>query len=66
MAEYIVLQENGNGAYQEVARVDAGAPDIAIERVAQSEGSYVAVPLTRFDVVRVAPVRSLQVVREET
>lgn len=63
MARYVVLQPN-NGAYVEVARVDAGSPAHAIEKIAEKEGEYVAVSEGQFKVMRVAPVRAFRVVGE--
>lgn len=64
MAEYIVLKQEGEGRYEEVSHEEAGSADLAIERAVQSPGAYVAVLVSRFEIVEVAPQTSLQVVRK--
>lgn len=64
MAEYVVLQRNGQGSYREVERVDAVSPKNAIEQAASEEGEYVGVLASRFEVVEVG-VRSVFKVLDE-
>jgi hypothetical protein len=63
--EYIVFQPNGKG-FVEVARVEAGSTEHAIEKAATGPGEYVAVTESRFKVMTVAPIESLRVVKEPT
>jgi len=66
MSLYVVLHPNGTGdSYVEVARVDAGSPAHAIEKVATDVGEYIAVPASRFQRMRVEPVQAFRVVTEK-
>lgn len=67
MALYVVLsQVSPNGTerpmFEEIGTAEAVSPDLAIEQLAQGEGSYVAIPRSRFEVVLVAPQTALRVV----
>lgn len=73
MALYVVLKQDeqlsrqvgGQRVFVEIDEVEAVSPDAAIEKVADSEASYVAPPATRFEVVSVAPKTSLRVSRNK-
>jgi hypothetical protein len=63
MAEFIVFQPNGNG-FVEIARVEAAGAIGAIEKTATAPGDYIAVPESRFRVMRVEPVERFTVVNQ--
>lgn len=68
MALYVVLSRvSPNGTerpmFEEIGTIEAPSADVAIEQLAGSEGSYVAIPTARFEVVSVAPRTALRVSR---
>ena len=62
--EYMVLRQNGVDDWAEISTVDALTPEHAIEKVADTAGTYVAVDARTFQPVQVGPVTSLKVIRE--
>lgn len=63
MAEFFVFTPNGTGdTYKLVARTEAGSPQGAVEKAAAEAGDYIAIPVTRWKTMRVAPVQALHVV----
>lgn len=63
--KYVILQNGTPGEYREIARVDAVSAKHAVEQTATAEGEYIAVALSRFTPLRVAPVREFRVVTDE-
>lgn len=62
MAEYVVLRYEGEGRYEEVSRVEAVTPTLAIEAAVDSEGQYVGVLASRFELLPVEPKTVMKVV----
>jgi hypothetical protein len=63
MSAFIVFQPNGKN-FVEHARVEAASAEHAVEKAATEPGEYVAVPVSRFKLMRVAPVKALRVVKD--
>lgn len=60
---YVVLRKNGDGKATECARVEAYAPEHAVEQIATEPGVYVAVLDTYWIETEVAPVSKLAATR---
>lgn len=65
MSQYVVLQQNDDGSYRDLGTIEAGVGDLAIERLATEPGKYVAVPVTRFEILEVAPETRMSVQRKK-